>query len=321
RTALRLISAEYEVRRRHEPGLWLDEYLQRFPQFRADLPGSLPGPHARIPQSPRPAGADRVGKFQLLEQVGQGAFGTVYRALDTELNRIVAVKLPRADRSLSTADAQKFVREARNAAQLTHPSIVPVYEVGHDAAVPYIVSAYIEGVTLADALVRQHLDYARTATVMAQVADALDHAHRHGVVHRDLKPSTIMLGRLEGAGTVESGDGRSESRLPISDSRLPSSTAFVMDFGLARRDDGEIRTTVDGMVLGTPAYMSPEQARGENNRVEGRSDQYALGVILYELLTGEVPFRGAARMVLQQILNEEPKPPRRLDDKIPRDLE
>src|SRR5262249_54413825 len=97
--------------------------------------------------------------------------------------------------------------------------------------------------------------------------------------------------------------------------------AFVMDFGLARRDDGEIRMTVEGMVFGTPAYMSPEQARGDNTRVDGRSDMYALGVILYELLTGEVPFRGAARMVLQQIIDEEPRPPRRLDDKIPRDLE
>src|SRR5262249_14028378 len=141
-----------------------------------------------------------------------------------------------------------------------------------------------------------------------------DHAHRHGVVHRDLKPSNIMLGKIEGVGNRESGN-------LSPDSRLQGSTAFVMDFGLARRDDGEIRTTVDGMVLGTPAYMSPEQARGENNRVEGRSDQYALGVILYELLTGEVPFRGAARMVLQQILDEDPRPPRRLDDKIPRDLE
>jgi serine/threonine protein kinase/tetratricopeptide (TPR) repeat protein len=313
-TALRLIAAEYNVRRRHEPGLLLEEYLERFPQFRADLPGSLPGPHARAPESAKPAGADRVGKFQLLEQVGEGAFGTVYRARDTELNRIVAVKLPRADRSISTADAEKFLREARNAAQLSHPSIVPVYEVGHDAAVPYIVSAYIEGVTLADALVRQHLSYTQTATLMAQVAGALDHAHRHGVVHRDLKPSNIMLGKIEGVGNRESGN-------LSPDSRLQGSTAFVMDFGLARRDDAEIRTTVDGMVLGTPAYMSPEQARGENNRVEGRSDQYALGVILYELLTGEVPFRGAARMVLQQILDEEPRPPRKLDDKIPRDLE
>ena len=327
-TALRLISAEYEVRRRHEPGLLLDEYLQRFPQFRADLPETLPGPHARAPEKPGHDGANRVGKFELLEQVGEGAFGTVYRARDTELNRIVAVKLPRADRSHSTADAEKFLREARNAAQLTHPSIVPVYEVGHDAAVPYIVSAYIEGVTLADALLREHLDYTQTARVMAQVADALDHAHRQGVVHRDLKPSNIMLGRIEGVGARESGVGSPESetptrdpRFPTPNSRLPSSTAFVMDFGLARRDDGEIRTTVDGMVLGTPAYMSPEQARGENNRVKGRSDQYALGVILYELLTGEVPFRGAARMVLQQILNEEPKSPRKMDDKIPRDLE
>jgi serine/threonine protein kinase/tetratricopeptide (TPR) repeat protein len=319
--ALRLIQAEYDLRRRREPELLPDEYLERFPQYRADLPQRLRGPHGSIPQSPRPAGAKFVGRFELLEQVGQGAFGTVYRASDTELDRIVAMKLPRSDRSFAAADAEKFQREARNAAQLSHPSIVPIYEVGHDAAVPYIVSAYIEGLTLADALVRQHLDYKQIASVLAQVADGLDHAHRHGVVHRDLKPSNIMLGRIQGVGNRESGIVSPDSRLRIPDSLLPATQAFVMDFGLARRDDGEIRMTVEGMVFGTPAYMSPEQARGDNNHVDGRSDMHALGVILYELLTGEVPFRGAARMVLQQIIDEEPRPPRRLDDKIPRDLE
>jgi serine/threonine protein kinase len=319
--ALRLIQAEFDLRRRREPGLRLDEYLDRFPQYRADLPERLRGPHAAISELPRPSDATFVGKFELLERVGEGAFGTVYRARDTQLDRIVAVKLPRADRSLTAEDAEKFQREARNAAQLSHPSIVPIYEVGHDAAVPYIVSAYIEGLTLADALVRQHLDYKQIASVVFQVADGLDHAHRHGVVHRDLKPSNIMLGRIQGVGNRSSDSVRPESRLPIPDSRLPATQAFVMDFGLARRDDGDSRLTVEGMIFGTPAYMSPEQARGENNRVDGRSDMYALGVILYELMTGEVPFRGAARMVLQQIINEEPRPPRRLDDKIPRDME
>jgi serine/threonine protein kinase len=321
RAALGLIAAEYNLRRRREPGLRLDEYLNRFPQFRTDLPQCIRGPHALLPESPPQPDAKSAGRFQLLEEVGQGAFGTVFRARDRELDRIVAVKLPRADRSLTAADADKFQREARNAAQLSHPSIVPVYEVGKDAAVPYIVSAYIEGVTLADALVRRNLDYKQIAAAMAQVADGLDHAHRHGVIHRDLKPSNIMLGKIQGVGSRESGVGTEVSRRPIPDSLLPAPQAFVMDFGLARRDDGDIRMTVEGLVLGTPAYMSPEQARGENSRVSGRSDVYGMGVILYELLTGEVPFRGAARMVLHQIIHDEPRPPRKLDDRIPRDLE
>src|SRR5262249_37552915 len=158
---------------------------ERFPQFRADLPERLPGPHARKPE---PSSTQRLGQFELLETIGQGAFGTVYRARDAALDRIVAVKVPRGDRSITSADVESFTREARNAAQLTHPGIVPVYEVGQ-AAVPYIVSAYVEGMTLAETLNGRRLDFRQAAEVLAQVAEALDHAHRQGVIHRDLKPS------------------------------------------------------------------------------------------------------------------------------------
>jgi WD40 repeat protein/tRNA A-37 threonylcarbamoyl transferase component Bud32 len=245
--------------------------------------------------TPYVAGPGLVGRFEVLVEVGSGAFGTVYKARDPKLDRVIALKLPRAGQAPDGERLERFLREARSAAQLRHPAIVPIHEVGQHDGVPYIVSEFVQGLTLSDMLTARRPGFREAAELIARLADALEYAHGQGVVHRDVKPSNVLL----------SEDG----------------TAFLTDFGLAKRDAAEATMTVAGAVLGTPAYMSPEQARGESHRVDGRADVYSLGVMLYQLLTGELPFRGNTRMLLYQVLHDEPRPPRKLNDHVPRDLE
>jgi eukaryotic-like serine/threonine-protein kinase len=263
----------------------------------------------------------KLGRFELLEAVGRGAFGTVYRAKDTELDRIVAVKMPRSGSFITKEDEDRFVREGRSVAQLRHPGIVPVYEVGRSGVFPYLASEFVDGLTLADAISGRRFGFRESAEIIRQAAEALDHAHGLGVVHRDVKPSNLMI-VLPKRGEVDGPAGRNSSiaARSVSDGR-PELTIRVMDFGLARRDEGEITVTLDGQVLGTPAYMSPEQARGAAHGVSGRSDIYSLGAVLYQLLTGELPFRGNSQMLLHQVMNDEPRAPRSLNDRIPKDLE
>ena len=237
---------------------------------------------------------ERIHQFRILERVGQGAFGSVYRARDEELGRVVAVKAPRRGTFSNAAEEERFLREARSAARLQHPAIVRVLEIGSCEGLPYIVSDFIEGRTLAAALSSERPSFRKSADLMQRMARALDFAHADGVVHRDIKPANILI---DGAGRP-----------------------YLGDFGLARRDEDDVTVTLDGQILGTPAYMSPEQAAGESG-VGPLSDVYSLGVVLYELLTGERPFRGSRSMLVFQVLNEEPRAPRTLNDHIPRDLE
>ena len=253
---------------------------------------SFPGDRSAATRISR--GVIQLGHFKLVEQVGMGACGAVWKAYDMELDRTVAIKIPRAG-LLTKQQQDYFFREARSAAQLRHPNIVPVYEAGREGETLYIVSEFVRGVTLADWLTERRPTNREASELCSTIADALHHAHKQGVIHRDLKPANIM----------------------IDDEGQP----HLMDFGLARRDVGEITMTIDGQVLGTPAYMSPEQAQGEGHDADCRSDVYSVGVVLYQLLTGELPFRGNARMLLLQVIQDKPPSPRKINSDVSKDLE
>ncbi len=239
--------------------------------------------------------ARMMGRFELLHKLGQGQFGEVWSAKDPALDRFVAIKIPRKE-ELDESDIERFLREARAAAQLRHPNIVQVLEVNRDDKNIYIVSDLIHGATLADQLhAGWRPPHEQTAQLCLTLAEALQHAHENGVIHRDVKPANVML---DNVGKLS-----------------------LMDFGLAKRNAGEVTMTVEGRILGTPAYMSPEQARGDGHNADARSDVYSLGVMLFEMLTKIRPFKGGSQLLIQQILHKEPALPRTIDKSIPIDLQ
>jgi eukaryotic-like serine/threonine-protein kinase len=243
------------------------------------------------------------GDYELLEELGRGGMGTVYKARQRSLNRVVALKMIRDSRLAHGQILERFYREARAAAALDHPGIVPIYQVGQHDGKHYFTMALVEGTNL-EAAVRQEGPPApeAAAALVAAVAEAVEYAHRHGVIHRDLKPENILLeGRLCGAA------GQDRPR--------------VTDFGLAKHTGEESGLTGPGEVMGTPGYMAPEQAQGDHRAVGPRTDVHALGAILYFLLTGRPPFGGGGLAVLYRVMEEVPPPPSKLNPKVPKELE
>lgn len=233
------------------------------------------------------AQARTIGRYQVHSIVGTGAMGAVYRAHDPELDRLVAIKVPRVDKSSNKKAkfTERFLREARHAASVRHPNVCPIYDAGQHDNQPYVVMAFVDGEPLDARLARiGRFDDVRQAVRLAiQVAHALVAVHSHSIIHRDLKPGNILIDR--------------------------SGETLLTDFGLAREIETDEQLTVDGIVVGTPSYMPPEQATGENANLGPTTDLYSLGIVLYEMLTGTLPFTGPVTEVLRRIVVEPPAPP------------
>jgi serine/threonine protein kinase len=245
--------------------------------------------------SPPASGAGRLGRFEILERLGEGQHSTVYRAFDPLLERQVALKLPRPGTLASLRTLERFLGEARALAQLRHPRIVPIYEAGCDGACCYIAMELIEGQSLAERIAEGPVPFRRSAEIVRDLAEALAHTHELGIVHRDIKPANIRLDRCG----------------------MPC----LMDFGIAYRPESGEVPLPPGMILGTPAYVAPEQARGGQPDVLPASDQYSLGAVFYELLCGKPPFLGPPPYVLFHAIHHDPASPRSVQPAVPRPLD
>ncbi len=237
---------------------------------------------------------DRIGRYRIERALGKGAFGTVYRGYDDTLKRPVAIKVPHRHMVDRPEDIDLYLEEAQVVASLDHANIVPVHDVGRtDDGLCYVVSKFIEGKNLAERIRENRLSHCESAGLVAAIAEALHHAHQHLVVHRDVKPANILI--------------------------ETTGKPYLADFGLALKEED---FGGGSGIAGTAAYMSPEQARGESHLVDGRADIFSLGVVFYELLTATRPFWGASpEEIIERIRSLEVRPPRQLDDSIPKELE
>jgi hypothetical protein len=285
---------------------WAD-YLRQFPQHAAALrllrQADQVVEHALAPATPTSPTAAQLRGYDLLDEIGRGGMGVVFKARQKGLDRVVALKMIRAGEYSGAEERKLFDREARAVARLQHPHIVQIYEVGEAAGQPFLALEFVEGQSLAQRLTGAPWPARPAAALVEVLARAMHYAHDKGVVHRDLKPSNVLL-----AGAAEAPAERCVPK--------------VTDFGLAKRLDQEQGQSRSGTIVGTPRYMAPEQAGGHSQQVGPATDIYALGAILYELLTGRPPFQSATLLeTLDQVRCQEPVPPRRLNPAVGRDLE
>ena len=300
-----LIQAEYEVRRQLGAPLAFETYARRFPHQAGELArliaqgGSAPSRRSSAAAATRSFSRDQrptrtphqlpelFGRYRIIKRLGQGGMGSVYLAQDTHLERPVALKVPEFGDDEDPEARWRFLGEARTAATLDHPYLCPVYDAGEIDGQPYLTMAYIEGQSLAALVGEEGWPERQVATLVGKLALALHEAHKQKVVHRDLKPANIMI------------KASGQRREPV-----------IVDFGLARRENAQDqRLTRSGQVVGTLGYMAPEQIRGDLEEIGPACDIYALGVIVYELLTGRLPFTGSGLAIAGQILTVTPLPP------------
>jgi tRNA A-37 threonylcarbamoyl transferase component Bud32/TolA-binding protein len=237
------------------------------------------------------------GKYEILKVVGQGGMGVVYKARQLDLDRVVALKILREGEGAREDQVRRFLAEAQAAAKLQHPNIVTIHEVGIEEGVHYFTMDFVEGETLHDKFQRgERFSPDEAARLVATLARAVHYAHQRGIVHRDMKPGNVIL--------------------------PPDGPAKITDFGLAKQAGADLFITKSGVAIGTPLYMSPEQARGDLRSIDGRSDIFSLGTIFYQLLTGELPFLGQSHIeIYNKIMLDDPAPPRQLAPAVPKDLE
>jgi hypothetical protein len=279
-----------------------DAALQAVLRTRIDkrqrLQGLLEMPGETLPEPRRPAPTPAVpllAGYEILGVLGRGGMGVVYKARQIALNRLVAIKMVLAGANATRHELARFRTEAEAGARLQHANIVQIHAVGDHAGCPYLVLELVEGGSLAQSLGGLPLPARRAAELIHTLALAVEHAHQHGIVHRDLKPGNVLM------------DG---------------TTLKIADFGLAKRLDVDYGQTQTGAVVGSPSYMAPEQAEGRTHAIGPAVDIYALGAMLYEMLTGRPPFVAESMLeTLEQVKHMDAVPPRRLQPKLPRDLE
>ena len=302
RLLFELASAEMLVRQSHDEPIDEKTLRDRFPDIAERLIAAMDQERRQnLPvQSAKASAGDtervpiKISRYEIDQELGRGAFAVVYRGWDPQLQRYVAIKVPRREMTGMREVRARMMREAQSVASLKHPVIMPVYEVNEDDDQVFIVSELIEGQTLEQLLRAGPVEADQAAEWVATLADGLHYAHQCGIVHRDIKPANIMI--------------RSNGQ-PV-----------LMDFGLAFQSNAAATLTQHGDLLGTPAFMSPEQARGEVRKVDGISDVYSLGVVLYQLISGELPFTGSPASVLHRVINDDPPKPNVINHRAPRDL-